>query len=137
KVSAVAELFGELGLASASGARSTSPLEMALGARARATRQISVALGASRGITASIGVPDARAFLLVTYSPEAREILPVGPPPPPIDRGDDDGDGVLNHADRCPAEAEDLDGFQDADGCPDADNDGDGVPDSADACPTE
>src|SRR5690606_6481404 len=100
-LSAVAELFGELGLAAAGEARAASPLEMALGARIRASRQLSVALGASRGITHDVGVPDARAFLLVAYSPGARAIRPLEPPPRPIDRGDDDGDGVLNHADRC------------------------------------
>ena len=32
---------------------------------------------------------------------------------------------------------EDLDGFEDADGCPDFDNDLDGVPDTLDKCPNE
>ena len=36
--------------------------------------------------------------------------------------------------DRCPDRDEDLDGFEDADGCPDIDNDGDHVLDLADAC---
>src|SRR6185503_6446820 len=31
--------------------------------------------------------------------------------------------------------AEDVDGFEDADGCPDPDNDGDEVPDTEDVCP--
>src|SRR5690606_29928937 len=39
--------------------------------------------------------------------------------------------------DQCPNEAEDMDGFQDEDGCPDLDNDGDGVLDADDKCPTE
>jgi outer membrane protein OmpA-like peptidoglycan-associated protein len=30
-----------------------------------------------------------------------------------------------------------MDGFQDADGCPDLDNDGDGIPDIRDGCPDE
>src|SRR5262249_54279574 len=47
-------------------------------------------------------------------------------------RRDDDGDGVPNVDDRCPDQAEDRDGFQDADGCPDPDNDGDGVLDGID-----
>jgi outer membrane protein OmpA-like peptidoglycan-associated protein len=34
-------------------------------------------------------------------------------------------------------EAEDKDGFQDEDGCPDPDNDGDGIPDVVDKCPNE
>ena len=47
---------------------------------------------------------------------------------------DADGDGLLDRADACPTEAEDKDGFQDEDGCPDPDNDGDGVLDAADQC---
>ena len=50
---------------------------------------------------------------------------------------DPDGDGILGSADRCPTEAEDMDKFQDDDGCPDPDNDGDGVPDASDRCPAE
>ena len=34
-------------------------------------------------------------------------------------------------------EPEDVDGFEDADGCPDTDNDGDGFPDEADKRPDE
>ena len=45
---------------------------------------------------------------------------------------DSDRDGVANRSDACPYEAEDKDGFQDLDGCPDTDNDGDGVPDASD-----
>ncbi len=48
---------------------------------------------------------------------------------------DADGDGIVGAADRCPGQAEDFDGFEDDDGCPDHDNDGDGIPDTRDACP--
>ena len=37
--------------------------------------------------------------------------------------------------DDCPNQAEDMDGWQDADGCPDIDNDGDGILDKDDKCP--
>ncbi len=51
---------------------------------------------------------------------------------------DDDGDGVLNLADRCPKEPENVNGFEDGDGCPDdPDSDGDGIADSKDRCPKE
>jgi len=50
---------------------------------------------------------------------------------------DDDKDGVINSEDRCPKEAEDLDGFEDDDGCPDLDNDKDGIPDALDKCPLD
>jgi hypothetical protein len=48
---------------------------------------------------------------------------------------DRDRDGIPDDADRCPDLAEDRDGFEDADGCPEADNDQDGVVDAEDACP--
>ena len=55
---------------------------------------------------------------------------------PPVD-DDPDKDGIIGANDKCPNEAEDMDGFQDDDGCPDLDNDGDGVADSDDKCPAE
>jgi outer membrane protein OmpA-like peptidoglycan-associated protein len=51
--------------------------------------------------------------------------------------GDDDDDGVLNSKDRCLSEAEDYDGDQDTDGCPEWDKDGDGIPDDKDQCPSD
>jgi hypothetical protein len=48
---------------------------------------------------------------------------------------DRDGDGIPDFRDRCPRDAEDHDGWQDLDGCPDPDDDGDGVPDEVDAAP--
>ena len=50
---------------------------------------------------------------------------------------DSDGDGIPDIRDRCPKVAEDMDGFQDEDGCPDTDNDEDGIPDAYDRCPNE
>ncbi|MDB4954000.1 MAG: OmpA/MotB domain protein [Myxococcales bacterium] len=51
--------------------------------------------------------------------------------------GDADNDGIPDATDKCPKEAEDKDGFQDEDGCPEPDNDKDGVLDAADKCPNE
>lgn len=53
----------------------------------------------------------------------------------PLFAADTDGDGVPDYSDRCPMTAEDFDGFEDSDGCPDADNDGDGIPDLLDGAP--
>jgi outer membrane protein OmpA-like peptidoglycan-associated protein len=47
---------------------------------------------------------------------------------------DTDRDGVSDDRDGCVDQAEDLDGYQDTDGCPDLDNDHDGVTDEADKC---
>lgn len=48
---------------------------------------------------------------------------------------DQDKDGIINSEDRCPKVPEDMDGFEDGDGCPERDNDKDGIPDDNDACP--
>jgi len=50
---------------------------------------------------------------------------------------DRDGDGILDDIDQCPDVAEDRDGFEDEDGCPDFDNDGDGISDNNDQCPDD
>lgn len=49
---------------------------------------------------------------------------------------DADRDGVCDDVDQCPNEPEDMDGFEDADGCPD-DQDGDGITDPKDQCPLD
>ncbi len=80
-------------------------------------------LGGGAGLTATPGVPAARGFLGLSYLP--------------ITRSDPDSDGIRGAADACPQDPEDMDGFEDLDGCPDLDNDGDGVPDLADHCPSK
>ena len=54
---------------------------------------------------------------------------------PAATSGDPDHDGLLGADDRCPGVAEDFDGFEDGDGCPEPDNDRDGVLDAKDPCP--
>jgi outer membrane protein OmpA-like peptidoglycan-associated protein len=54
-----------------------------------------------------------------------------------LGKSDRDGDGIPDHRDICPGLAEDFDGFEDADGCPDRDNDADGIPDLRDDCPDQ
>ena len=48
---------------------------------------------------------------------------------------DRDGDGILDDVDQCPDQPEDIDLFEDQDGCPDPDNDKDGILDPLDKCP--
>ena len=47
---------------------------------------------------------------------------------------DSDKDGINDNVDKCPKVPEDLDGFEDSDGCPDFDNDQDGIADTNDKC---
>jgi outer membrane protein OmpA-like peptidoglycan-associated protein len=84
--------------------------------------------GGGVGITHGPAVPDFRVLAGVRYA--------VGVP----ERGrptDADNDGVPDFRDRCPRQREDLDGFEDDDGCPEADNDHDGVADDDDECPDD
>lgn len=95
----------------------------------------SASVGAGPGLTQGAGTPAFRVFGNLFFQfPERewgdRRPAPVGP-------GDLDGDGITDDKDRCPRQPEDLDGFQDADGCPDPDNDGDGLLDKVDRCPLE
>lgn len=80
-------------------------------------------VGGGAGLTPAAGVPIARGFLGLGYVP--------------VSIRDRDGDGIVDTADSCPDEPEDLDGVRDDDGCPDLDDDGDGVPDDQDLCPQE
>ena len=57
-------------------------------------------------------------------------------------RKDRDRDGIPDLTDACPSQKETVNGYQDADGCPDTvptptDSDGDGIPNTSDACPTQ
>ncbi|MBL8026948.1 MAG: OmpA family protein [Fibrobacteres bacterium] len=47
---------------------------------------------------------------------------------------DRDNDGIPDDQDQCPDIPEDVDGWEDEDGCPDYDNDNDGIYDSKDQC---
>ncbi len=49
--------------------------------------------------------------------------------------GDRDGDGIKDDLDKCPDDPEDMDDFEDVDGCPEPDNDRDGILDVHDDCP--
>jgi outer membrane protein OmpA-like peptidoglycan-associated protein len=72
-------------------------------------------------------------------------ILTVGYVEPPEEASEEtaptdedrDGDGIADGDDECPDEPEDVDDFEDANGCPDPDNDGDGVLDVDDGAPLD
>lgn len=53
-----------------------------------------------------------------------------------VTRRDADGDGIEDDKDACKNQPEDIDGYEDDDGCPDPDNDKDGILDADDKCPT-
>jgi len=55
----------------------------------------------------------------------------------PVASADTDGDGIPDYRDACVELPEDLDGFEDDDGCADPDNDNDGIPDAFDLAPNK
>jgi len=103
-----------------------SPAELLLGMILRPHHDWSLYAGAGPGLTSGIGAPDVRVFAGVRYA--RRLVGKEG-------YRDSDGDGIIDANDKCPNAAEDKDGFEDSDGCPETDNDKDGVPDDDDECP--
>jgi hypothetical protein len=71
--------------------------------------------------SSGVGAAAVRALAMLRFDPA---MLP----------SDLDADGLDDRVDRCPQQAEDRDGFEDRDGCPDPDDDADGVADAADQC---
>ncbi|GAB4526367.1 MAG: hypothetical protein Tsb0020_44190 [Haliangiales bacterium] len=115
----VGEVYGELPLEG----ENFTPVDALAGIKVYLARNSFLSLGAGMGVIAGDGAtPDLRAFGGIVFEPNI---------------GDADGDGIKDDVDQCSHEAEDRDGFEDEDGCPEPDNDGDGIPDEDDACPDE
>jgi OmpA-OmpF porin, OOP family len=104
------------------GSSALSPALLALSDRIEIGhyRDAFVLVGAEIGLTDAVGVPAFRGVVGIGWAPREHDM---------------DHDGVRDDVDGCPEIAEDRDGFEDSDGCPEIDNDDDGVLDKEDACP--
>lgn len=103
-----------------SGTSTAAPVETLAGVTVDATPWLAAFAGAGVGVVAGVGVPDLRGFAGVRlHAPGKR---------------DSDGDGLDDATDACKDAAEDLDGHDDGDGCPDLDDDNDGIADDVDRC---
>ncbi|MEW5851248.1 MAG: DUF4215 domain-containing protein [Myxococcota bacterium] len=91
---------------------------------------------ASAGVLPGYGTPDFRVGGGIRLTTEFARPKPLPPPPPPAP-SDLDHDGIPDRSDACPRDPEDVDGFEDEDGCPEADNDQDTILDVTDRCPLE
>lgn len=125
----IVEIDGAIGLAEDQGpegiAKGEVPAEIKFAARYELSEDWTVTAGLGSGLSDGIGSPDLRAFVGIGgYWVSGGQFS-----------FDYDADGFYGDIDRCPDQSEDLDGFEDDDGCPDPDNDGDGVPDAVDDCP--
>lgn len=97
-----------------------SPAIIGTSARYELVRDLHLSFGVQGPLNGATGVPLVNGVLGVTWAPRFYDM---------------DRDGIDDRDDQCPELAEDFDGFEDHDGCPDYDNDGDGVPDDLDECP--
>jgi len=86
--------------------------------------EVEIAAGAGFGAVAGFGIPVVRGFFGVKWSPTSH---------------DRDHDGIPDNEDKCPDQAEDRNGYEDFDGCPDGDKDDDqdGIPNYLDQCPNQ
>jgi outer membrane protein OmpA-like peptidoglycan-associated protein len=120
-----AEVSGGVGLAAAETGPEEIPLEGLLYVKYNPTPEIEITGGPGMGLIAGYGIPTFRVFAGIRYRPSSP---------------DEDRDGIPDSDDKCPSLAEDFDGDQDSDGCPEqkeVDADVDGVPDAEDRCPKE
>jgi outer membrane protein OmpA-like peptidoglycan-associated protein len=117
----VAELAG-----SAGGTSAVSSLESRLGLRLLPSDAVAVNLGGGLGLAGGVGSADWRVIFGLTISPSFDPAF-----------RDLDRDGLTDARDRCIQDPEDIDSFQDEDGCPEPDNDLDGILDGDDVCPDD
>ncbi len=104
------------------GENQSSPMEALGGLQIQLPANFVAQLGAGAGLSPGVGSPTLRAFASIGYTPMIT---------------DRDGDGIPDTQDQCPDAPEDMDGFEDEDGCPDLDNDQDAIPDAQDQCPDD
>jgi hypothetical protein len=116
-------LDGVVEIAGARGDHGVSPAEARLGARLALGSRVTALALAGVGLGDDVGVPAWRFGVDVRFEPRGRR--------------DRDKDGIADAVDGCPREAEDDDGVEDGDGCPDLDDDQDGVDDESDRCPDD
>ncbi len=104
------------------GASALSPAMLAISDRIALgkDKDAFITAGIDIGLDDAVGVPGFRLVAGFGWAPREH---------------DKDHDGVPDNVDQCEDIPEDIDGFEDSDGCPDIDNDQDGIIDREDACP--
>lgn len=119
--------FGVEAVGAVGGPRTVqSPLEVLPYLKLHPLDIVTLTAGGGFGLLPGIGAPDYRVWGGATLAPSFN----------PADK-DTDKDGIPNSVDACRYDPEDLDRFEDEDGCPDNDNDKDGLLDPDDQCPDD
>jgi outer membrane protein OmpA-like peptidoglycan-associated protein len=91
-----------------------TPAELLVHGKYQLTSGLNFLAGGAGGLSGGAGTPAYRVFLGVGYGP----VFKKGPPPPPPDLDKDD-DGINDDVDACVDQPETVNGYKDADGCPD------------------
>jgi len=113
--------------------KSTYAYSAEVGFKVLVSNQVSINVSYNSYIPSTDYLDDVAA----AFSKDAYSSVLIGFSYSPFVTSDSDNDGLIDRYDFCPDQAEDYDGFQDDDGCPDIDNDGDGILDAKDKCPNE
>jgi large repetitive protein len=117
------------------GAFNRNHAEARLGAGYDATSVVRLFAAGGAGLAEGFGTPDWRALVGLRLIANERKPEEKRLPPRVIDS---DKDGIMDPDDRCVAEPETVNDYEDTDGCPDnPDPDGDKIVGTADACPTD
>ena len=121
KLTVLGEVLGRVSLGMPDSQGLMVPLEANVAARWALGEHSSVTLGGGPGLTGGYGTPVFRGVASYTWT--GSSVV-----------GDRDRDAIPDDKDVCRNEAEDADGYEDADGCPELDNDKDGLEDTRDRC---
>ncbi len=139
----IAGLHDDVVKAEKNGARRCAPRELAMAQSHLAFAATELDQGEVSNAAHHLAIAEQNAHAALAESPEARCVEHAAPPPPEpeapvvVEDKDTDGDHILDSKDQCILEPEDVDGYEDADGCPEPDNDNDGIPDAVDKCPNK
>lgn len=120
------ELAGEKSLTAGFDNPAGLPMEWMASGYGYVTKSLVVRGGVGTGLTSGIGSPDFRVAVGLGIEPRVDAAT-----------ADRDRDGIVDGSDTCPTKPEDVDSFQDDDGCPELDNDQDTVVDVSDTCPND
>ena len=101
------ESSGAVAMTPSLASRPGTPASFGISSRYALAQDFSALAGVQLPLDSAVGVPSVRFVFGITWAPRFQ---------------DADGDGIRDDADDCPEIAEDFDGFEDDDGCPE-DND--------------
>jgi outer membrane protein OmpA-like peptidoglycan-associated protein/opacity protein-like surface antigen len=113
--------------------KSSIAYSIEVGLRYLVSDKVSISLSANPYIPQTDYLDD----IAAAFSDDAYTTVMLGVTISPFFNTDEDNDGISGSEDLCPEEAEDYDGYEDGDGCPEMDNDGDGILDINDKCTNE